>query len=961
MSPEQWNKVAELFQAAREKTGEERVALLDSALSDDPSLRAVIEQMLRDDQAACSFLNESPLQAFAAAADSGKNTASDARVIAGLKFGRYEVVAPIGRGGMGEVWMGHDPELDRPVALKFLVQEAAFGGAAERLTREARAASALNHPNIVTVHEVIRHEETSIIVMELVEGTALRAMCGAPQPLDRVISHSLQIARALAAAHAHGIVHRDIKPENILVRQDGYVKVLDFGLARRVESEEITSTPNLSGGTLRYMSPEQARGESTSPASDIFSFGLVLYELATGQHAFPSDSPFGAVCAMLTNEPVAPSSVNPLVPRRLDSLILGMLAKDSGVRPSAEDVAQTLNGLQVLNASSSPSAPDAATTITAGSRGKRVTASLLVLLACSLLIWFWKRHGASEKQPAFYQVTTLVPENRATAAAISPDGRWTAYANVDGIFLRTMPNGETRALRGPGDFAVDRLAWFADGTKLVASGFSTVTYVPSVWTISAMGAPPHLVRTMASQGNPSPDGTRIGFTSQDRSAIWVMGANGEAPRKVLNGAAGDTFPLVFWSANGRWLAFERRHYSAKRDRPNRSLERYYEQSYESLALDTGKVVTRVPDLWIGSAAVLPDGRMLFLRWDSPGSDASQQLWQVKTDVTTGAFLGAPRRITGPAGENDIQISNMSATTDGKLVMVLRESVQKAVFVGDFAPSPPRITGVHRLTLDERTNYPHAWTRDSRAVIFESNRNGSFDLFKQYIDRRMPETIVATPLTEMLPQLGPDGRFVLYEARAHQIEPGADRLMRVPVEGGTPQEVPIGGPPDEFRCALDFGSRCVLRTTVAREYHVYYDLDPVTGKGRELARTKWIPGILGDWDVSPDGKYVALPNHDSHDARIRMVSLEHGPNDSREREVVLSGLSNIRGLVWAADGRGWFVSMDTTIGNRLLYVYLDGRFHSLGDIQGWAVPSPDGHRVAFLDRIVATNAWLIDRR
>jgi hypothetical protein len=130
---------------------------------------------------------------------------------------------------------------------------------------------------------------------------------------------------------------------------------------------------------------------------------------------------------------------------------------------------------------------------------------------------------------------------------------------------------------------------------------------------------------------------------------------------------------------------------------------------------------------------------------------------------------------------------------------------------------------------------------------------------------------------------------------------------------------------------------------------------------QLARTKWIPGILGDWDVSPDGKYVALPNHDSHDARIRMLALEPGPSEPREREVALAGLTNIRGLVWAAGGRGWFVSVDTTVGNRLLYVYLDGQFTRLGDIQGWAVPSPDGRRVAFLDRIIAANAWIIDRR
>jgi hypothetical protein len=152
---------------------------------------------------------------------------------------------------------------------------------------------------------------------------------------------------------------------------------------------------------------------------------------------------------------------------------------------------------------------------------------------------------------------------------------------------------------------------------------------------------------------------------------------------------------------------------------------------------------------------------------------------------------------------------------------------------------------------------------------------------------------------------------------------------------------------------------VLRTTESTESRTYYDLDDIRGKGPELARIKWSVEVLGDWDVSPDGSEIAIPNHDSRDARIRIVSLEPQPKLPREREVVLPGIANLRGLVWAADGQAWFVSVDTTVGHRLLYVYTDGQFRSLGDIEGWAVPSPDGRSVAFLNSITATNAWTID--
>lgn len=369
---------------------------------------------------------------------------------------------------------------------------------------------------------------------------------------------------------------------------------------------------------------------------------------------------------------------------------------------------------------------------------------------------------------------------------------------------------------------------------------------------------------------------------------------------------------------------------------------------------------------MSSASALPDGRVVFLRWDSINFTSSSQLWEIKTDLATGAFLGKPWKIADIIADNTTTLLDLSVTADGKQAMVLKRSDQNTIFVGDFDQSSPRITNIRRLTLDERTNYSHAWTADSRAVIFESDRSGNFDLFKQDIGRRTPETLVATPLTEILPQLTPDGRFVLYAARPLESErpwyykPRAYKLMRVPVNGGVPAEVPIGGPLDEFRCALGAGKRCVLRTSPAGGYRAYYDLNAIKGKGRELARTKWSMEVLGDWDISPDGTQVAIPNHDPREARIRVVALEPGPNGSPEHEVVLAGLANLRGLAWAADGSGWFVSVDTTVGNRMLYVYPDGQYRSLGDIQGWAVPSPDGKRVAFLDRTIATNAWLIEQ-
>ena len=328
----------------------------------------------------------------------------------------------LGRGGVGEVYAARDTDLDRPVALKFL-RPGGIGDAAavKRFIREAKAASALNHPNILTIYEVIDSSPDLAIAMELVEGDNLSSVRGLPQPPERVIRIGQQIAHALGAAHHAGLIHRDIKPENILVRNDGYVKIVDFGLARHLARSGQIPEPTLqrSGfagealpvtdhvkdtvatgwtGTLRYMSPEQARGEEISPASDIFSFGLVLYEIATGGHAFPGDSPLATMEGILSGVPAPPSSQNAAISMELERLILRMLAKDAQARPGAEQIAEILADLERTTG-----APEGKPWI-----GAAVWAAIGILSAGGIVAVLWPRTAPSVKTSEFKQVTTLV-------------------------------------------------------------------------------------------------------------------------------------------------------------------------------------------------------------------------------------------------------------------------------------------------------------------------------------------------------------------------------------------------------------------------------------------------------------------------------------------------------------------------------------------------------------------------
>ena len=275
---------------------------------------------------------------------------------AGTRLGHYEILAPLGAGAMGEVYLAEDTRLERKVALKVL--PAAFTQNPERVRRfmqEAKAASALSHPNIITVYDIGESEAGRFIAMELVAGRTLRAVLAQDNSLETLLTLGVQMAKALSVAHAAGITHRDIKPDNIMVRDDGYVKVLDFGLARLLPitagGEEAATLaqqtkPGLLVGTLEYMSPEQASGQSVSPPSDIFSLGIVFYELATGQHPFKAETLVGLLHAITLRNPAPLPGLKPEIPAAIDELIMRMLDKDAGRRPTAYEVAQRLRDVE---------------------------------------------------------------------------------------------------------------------------------------------------------------------------------------------------------------------------------------------------------------------------------------------------------------------------------------------------------------------------------------------------------------------------------------------------------------------------------------------------------------------------------------------------------------------------------------------------------------------------------------
>jgi predicted Ser/Thr protein kinase len=409
-------------------------------------------------------------------------------VAAGTRLGPYEIVAPLGAGGMGEVYKARDTRLDRLVAVKILPAAlAADPQLRDRFEREAKAVAAISHPNILALHDVGHAGDVTFAVMELLDGETLRdrLKAAAPHglPVRKTIDYALQIARGLAAAHEKGIVHRDLKPENILITSDGRAKILDFGLAKqRLDRAALaTMTPTFAGGTtpgtilgtVGYMAPEQVRGLDVDHRADIFAFGAVVYEMAAGRSAFQRDTTADTISAILHNEPRELTELDPSLPPALDRIVRRCLEKSAAERfHSAHDVAFALEMASGDRGSSSiTTSPTAGTAVTSKRwRLLAASAALIVLgavvgggIALSI-----RRDGAA---PQRFHLAVLPPAKVAVvdALALSPDGQSVAFVGVDEnavahLWIRRFAEREARAL--PDSDAAAFPFWSPDGKSL---------------------------------------------------------------------------------------------------------------------------------------------------------------------------------------------------------------------------------------------------------------------------------------------------------------------------------------------------------------------------------------------------------------------------------------------------------------------------------------------------------------
>ena len=700
----------------------------------------------------------------------------------GDRLGHYEVVSPIGAGGMGEVYKARDTRLDRPVALKVLNARARGDeDGKRRFAQEARTVSALNHPHIVTIYDIGSQDGIDFIAMEYVAGENLaRHINGSPMPVHRVLRYAGQIADALAAAHARAIVHRDLKPANIMITARDEVKLLDFGLAklgeRTLSNDDPTMTvlPHTQVGTLvgtaAYMSPEQVEELPVGPEADVFAFGVVLYEMLTGMRPFQGNSKIATMTAILHTEPPPIQQTVPDAPVELEHLVRLCLQKDPNRRPrEMKDVRTALEGIQIF--SNSGVLSSSRLQLIPPRRGRKrlwIAAGALAVLiaAASWYTGLWQR-GATPALPGDKVLTRLTSDPGFSGfPALSADGRLMAWASdrsgeghLDIWVQQTEGGGDAIRLTS-GDTDSYEPAFSPDGSKVA---FRSERDGGGLYVVRSLGGQPQFLAPNGRRPRFSPDGKWIAYWEGSSGMGFVPGAaqvklipaDGGAPQAIRPDFAFSSYPV--WSADGSRLLF-----LGRRD-PNvepPEIDWWMMPAGGGPPIATGAIaalrtrrLTPVP----GDPAIFPavysGDQVLF----AAKLGDSTNIWEISIPPKPGRVTGEPQRRT--SGTNTEVQPATAGSTAVFASLTLTTGIWSVNATGRAAPAESgelsRIT--HGVTMD---GYP-SLTADGARMVFVSSRSGRPNIWLRDMRTGKESQLTAGTMAESQPKISADGSTIAY--------------------------------------------------------------------------------------------------------------------------------------------------------------------------------------------------------
>ncbi|MBD0370953.1 MAG: PD40 domain-containing protein [Pyrinomonadaceae bacterium] len=979
MNPERWKQVKEIFHAALEVAPAERVAFLDKACSGDAEIRHEVESLIASHERTGEFIDAPAFEAAAHLLTDDADSLKDGEAV-----GDYKILRRIGRGGMGEVYLARDQRLGRNVALKVLpVSYNVFTDRLRRFETEACAASALNHPNILTIYGIGQSDSRHFIATEFIEGATLRQrIVEGGMKIDEALEISIQIASALSAAHEAGISHRDIKPENIMIRADGYVKVLDFGLAKlaedwRGDEEDSPTRPILktdSGavmGTVQYMSPEQARGLPLDTRTDIWSFGIVLYEMITGSAPFDGETSSHTIVSILEDETPPLKAARPDVPAELDWIVMKALRKDRGERyQTAKELLGDLKELkhklefqaELERSSSSSSAKareatgesrkevfdreaDASVAETVRIEAARNTSSMDYLTGGVRRNWRWALLAVFV--PVFAFVAAYAGYRYLSGRRIEQNLKQTSSTSAPSVPLKGR---QTTSWAGLDVFP----SFSPDGNAIVYCSDHNGSFEIYLKQITPGGREIQLTSDGQQNLQPvwSPDGKLIAYHSNKRGGIWVIPAFGGAPRQVT-----DFGSHPAWSPDSSLIAF---------------------QSQSAI------------DFQINSSGVQPPSNI----WTVPATGGTPK--QItRQDNPAGDGHGCPswspdgRRIAFIAVElGSIRTTIWSVARDGGDVKLITEGVKKqsANFDPVYAPdgrslyysggTGGRGWGILKVPTSPETGEatgPPAVLKETGWTIFR-NLQVSADgkrLIHSALDmtsnlwsvqvsasgEAVGQPLILTQDTtfrKSSPSFSSDGKRIAYQKFA--VGDNHD-IWLMDADGKNQTQLTTDPGSELFANWFPQGDRIAFLYNEPNKPISLRSIDVQTGREETLLQPK---GDLGFLQLSPDGKIFAFNYTENGATNVWTVSLDDKELKQLTFEKDLAGFPR-----WSPDGQ--FVAFESRQGDnshikiipreggeaRQLTFEKGQRFTG-----GW---SPDGSKISFAGyRGSVWNVWWVTR-
>jgi serine/threonine protein kinase/Tol biopolymer transport system component len=910
----------------------------------------------------------------------------------GTHLGRYEVSRQLGAGGMGEVYLAEDTILRRPAALKIL--PARFTESEDRLRRferEASAASALNHPNIITIHEIGQQDGMHFMAMEFVDGETLRLRLDSTGlSLKEALDVAVQVADALSAAHEAGIVHRDIKPENIMIRRDGYVKVLDFGLAKLTERQSMVDSqaptiakadtdPGVVMGTMRYMSPEQARGLDVDKRTDIWSLGVVLYEMVTGRAPFEGETTSDVIVSLLSQEPPPLAQQVETVPYELERITRKALQKKRDERyQTIKDMALDLKSLRrelevevELGRSVPPGASGATRVIRSGShpkagrttlkdsrsptgrwsnarttfgdehadgrpisrdrRSMALLLALIILVASGLAFGLYKFFGRSKTSGQgaglFKQAQTikLTTNGNTVVAAISPDGKYIAYAmdeaGKQSLWLRQVTiSSNVRLL--PLAKAEFYVIHFSEDANFIYYGMGTPQSPPAVYKIPVLGgSPTRVLENLTGPVALSPDDRQVAQVNIDQqrqeATLSVANLDGSGRRVLMTRHAPEFFDWVAWSPDAQSIACPIRGFDG--NNPFVTLVEVQVSDGSEKVITTQKWLSNGEINWLPNKSGLvltaqhqdssfnqiwhvsyPDGAVESITndlYDYRGvslSKDSSQLVSVQTLRLANVWLGknakdySTTQITPGVGT----YYDLTWTPEGHILYASDASGSADIWEMSTDGSNQK-----QLTAGAGRNYAPSVSLDGRYIVFHSNRSGGWQVWRMDRDGSNPKQLTFDNTDSNWPEVSPDGQWVVYHhLNTHQTM----TLWKISIDGGTPRELtsktslrPTISPDGKWIACWQFSDEPGARAKLS--------VIPFAG-GEPVKTFELAPSTVAGWDAvlqwMPDGRALSYVDYREHTQNVWKQPIDGGAptqlTDFKDNEIF--------SFDWLRDGR-----------------------------------------------------------